>query len=306
MITSKLPIVMGIKLTSISVVDEKRTRHTSGIRNGFLCSHGKHPASSCSCCLRAVPFEVASVTTFITGPAGACVVGRSGSCRCSFAVSGSVPLLLTSRTVEFSACTGVVEVAFVALGEVSPVLFLWWRVVGRSCGIGSNSVLSLGWCQSINHHAGFARCCGKYIPHSLGSLTATRGTCIPTCRSSESNASGPVYDMVVMPHCSASGWPGLRVANGKFRGRLGEMGNFVGGLPVAVVVVVVVVVAVPGFPFMLIPAGFSFWGHHPLTNRLISQANSKVLGAFERQRVRGSDRVLYLGIQAPDEPLDFP
>ena len=38
-----------------------------------------------------------------------------------------------------------------------------------------------------------------------------------------------------------------------------------GYLPVVVVavvaVVVVVVVVVPGFPLMLIPAGFSFWNH---------------------------------------------
>ncbi|KAL4586562.1 hypothetical protein LXL04_011199 [Taraxacum kok-saghyz] len=65
-------------------------------------------------------------------------------------------------------------------------------------------VMAFG-CGRINHHVGFARCCGKYIPHSLGSLTTTMGTCILTCRSSESNASGPVYDMVVMPHVIAFG-----------------------------------------------------------------------------------------------------
>ena len=72
-------------------------------------------------------------------------------------------------------------------------------MVRAPSGARTGVVMAFG-CGQINHHVGFARCCGKYIPHSLGSLTTTRGTCISTCRSSESNASGPVYELVVMPH----------------------------------------------------------------------------------------------------------
>ena len=58
---------------------------------------------------------------------------------------------------------------------------------------------------------------------------------------------------------------------------------------VAVAVAVVVAVVVPGFPLMLLPAGLSFWDHHPLSNRLVGHANSNALDAFVRQRVEGSD-----------------
>ncbi|KAL4554111.1 hypothetical protein LXL04_039768 [Taraxacum kok-saghyz] len=76
-----------------------------------------------------------------------------------------------------------------------------------------------------------AACGYGQINHHEGSLTTTRGTCTPTCRSSESEASGSVCEMVVMPHPCTLGWPGSRVANGFglwVRGRLGEMGNLLG------------------------------------------------------------------------------
>ena len=60
-----------------------------------------------------------------------------------------------------------------------------------------------------------------------------------------------------------------------------------GYLPV--VVVVVVAVAVAGFSLLLLPAELSFWDHPPLSNRLVSHANSNALDAFVRQRVEGSD-----------------
>ena len=62
-----------------------------------------------------------------------------------------------------------------------------------------------------------------------------------------------------------------------------------------VVVIVVVVVGVPEFSFLLILAGFSLWGHRPLSDGLVSQAYRYALGALERLWVEGSNRVLNLG-----------
>ena len=73
--------------------------------------------------------------------AGACVVGRSCSCWCSLAITGSVPLLFAVSAIEFPAFAVVMVVALVAFGEISLVLLLWRRVVGRCCCIGNNGVL---------------------------------------------------------------------------------------------------------------------------------------------------------------------
>ena len=63
---------------------------------------------------------------------------------------------------------------------------------------------------------------------------------------------------------------------------------------VVVVVVVAVVVVVPKFSLMLLPVGFSFWDHCPLSNRLIGHADGDALDAFVRQRIEGSYRILDL------------
>ncbi|KAL4568839.1 hypothetical protein LXL04_024456 [Taraxacum kok-saghyz] len=124
----------------------ERTRNTLWIRGGLFSPYGKHPAISCSRCLGAVPLEMAGVATCIAGPAGACVVGRSCSCWCSFAITGNVPLLFAVSAIEFPAFAVVMVVALVAFGEISLVLLLWRRVVGRCCCIDNNGVLLFLWC----------------------------------------------------------------------------------------------------------------------------------------------------------------
>ncbi|KAL4583432.1 hypothetical protein LXL04_008005 [Taraxacum kok-saghyz] len=135
-IKSKLPMVIGIRLT-------ERTHDTSLVRDGLLGSQGKHPAGSRSCCLGAVPLEVTSVTTTITGPVGTCVVVRGWSPWCPLAVSGSVPRLLAACANKSSAGAAVVKVAD---GEVFPVLPLGCYGADGYSSIGSNGVLPLGWC----------------------------------------------------------------------------------------------------------------------------------------------------------------
>ena len=65
-----------------------------------------------------------SVTTSITGPIGTCIDDRGRSYWGLLAVTGSVPFLLAACAEIFSAGVGMVKVALVALGEVSPVLLL--------------------------------------------------------------------------------------------------------------------------------------------------------------------------------------
>ena len=129
------------KYSSVNVVDEKRTRNTSRVRDGLLSPHGKHPAVSRSRCLGAVPLEVAGVATCITGPAGACIVSRGCSYWCPFAITGNIPLLFAARAVEFSACAEMVEVALVAFGKISHILCLLGWIAGRGSCIGSDGVL---------------------------------------------------------------------------------------------------------------------------------------------------------------------
>ncbi|KAL4567254.1 hypothetical protein LXL04_022831 [Taraxacum kok-saghyz] len=112
----------------------------------LISSQSEHSAVSRSDCLGAVPLKVTSVTTSITGPVGTCVVVRDWSRRCLLAETGSVPFLLATCAGESSACTDVVKVALVALGEISPVRFLGCYGVDRYSSIGSNAVLPLGWC----------------------------------------------------------------------------------------------------------------------------------------------------------------
>ena len=83
------------------------------------------------------------------------------------------------------------------------------------------------------------------------------------------------------------------------------LGLCLSGCLSVVVVVVVVVIVVVGFPFVLIPTGFNFRDHQSLPNRLISHADSDALHAFVCQRVKGRDRVLDLGSQAPYVPFDL-
>ena len=89
---------------------------------------------------------MAGVATCIAGPADACVVGRSCSCWCSLAITGSVPLLFAVSAIEFPAFTVVMVIALVTFGEISHILFLWRRVIGRCCCIGSDGVLLFLWC----------------------------------------------------------------------------------------------------------------------------------------------------------------
>ena len=85
-----------------------------------------------------------SVTTSITGPVGACVVVRGWSYWCPPAVLGSVPHLLATCAEKVSAGAGVVKVALVAQGKVSPVLPLGCHGVDRYSSVGSRGVLPLG------------------------------------------------------------------------------------------------------------------------------------------------------------------
>ncbi|KAL4588856.1 hypothetical protein LXL04_001753 [Taraxacum kok-saghyz] len=126
----------------------------------FRGSQSKHPTGSRPCCLRAVPLEVTSVTTSITGPVGTCVDDRGWSYWGLPAVTGSVPFLLAFCAGKFSAGAGVVKVALVAPGEVSLVLFRWCHGVDGYSSIGSTGVLPLGWCLR------------GYLPNVVPCLTA--------------------------------------------------------------------------------------------------------------------------------------
>ena len=55
-----------------------------------------------------------------------------------------MPFLLAACAEIFSAGAGMVKVALVALGEVSPVLLLGCYGADRYSSIGSNGVLFLG------------------------------------------------------------------------------------------------------------------------------------------------------------------
>ncbi|KAL4585017.1 hypothetical protein LXL04_009630 [Taraxacum kok-saghyz] len=132
----------------------ERTRDTSLVRDGLPGSQCKHPAVSCSRCLGAVPLEVTSVTTSITGPVGTYVDNRGWSYWGPSTVTGSVPFLLAFGAGKFSAGAGVVKVAFVAPGEVSPVLFLGCHGVDGYSSIGSTErrPLSDGLVGHANGH----------------------------------------------------------------------------------------------------------------------------------------------------------
>ncbi|KAL4582396.1 hypothetical protein LXL04_006944 [Taraxacum kok-saghyz] len=128
LVVYKTPFSTRIKkYSSISVVDEKRTRYTLWVHDSLLRSHGKHPAICRSRCLGAILLEMPGVATGIGGPAGACVVGRDWFSWCPLVVSGGMPLLLATRAIEFSACTEMVKVALVAFWERTPILLLLRR-----------------------------------------------------------------------------------------------------------------------------------------------------------------------------------
>ena len=80
----------------------------------LLGSQSKHPTGSRLCRLEAVPLEVTSVTTSVTGPLGTCVDDGGWSHLFPSAVTGSVPVLLAACANKFSAGAGMMIVALVA------------------------------------------------------------------------------------------------------------------------------------------------------------------------------------------------
>ena len=127
------------------------TRDPTGglLRRTFLSpvlvgSQSINPAGSRPCCLGAVPLEVTSVTTSVTGPIGTCVDDGGWFYLLPSAVTGSVPGLLAARANKSSAGAGMVKAALVAQGKVSPVLPLGCHDVDRYSSVGSVGLLPLG------------------------------------------------------------------------------------------------------------------------------------------------------------------